>query len=162
MKRIRYWKLVVVALPLCSSCGRNSTPTKPTVTSTYKTQETDNVLEALLSEVIPNEIPRGYTQASYISLNGQDPSPTLIQRMRRLKIRIEKVSLSPVPYSRSNRGRGIERMKNIQMFVILPIEWLSPSLVEVICERPGQGTRYTLAQTNGKWTVTARRVDWIE
>ena len=155
MKRFLYGNLLLLALPLCASCGSNAAPApaKPAISSTYKTQQTDNIHEALLSSYV-----RTPTLLYYVSLGAKDPSDAFIQRMRRRNIRIQKMSLSPQPYAK-NRG-GTNSPRN-PMLVVWPIRWLNPSRVELRVDSTGAGSTYTLAQKNGKWIVAARKRKWI-
>jgi hypothetical protein len=100
-------------------------------------------------------VPKG-AKLHYVAFGAQDPSSAFIERMRRLNLPIQKMSLSPQPFR-----RGADKPTKIRMFLVRPVQWLSPTKVEVVCDWPGGGTRYTLVQKNSKWAVASRRMDWI-
>lgn len=119
----------------------------------YKAQQADSVYEALLRSAIPVS-----ARMCYISLTGRAPSDAFIQRMRRHKILIQKMSRSPQPF---DRGRGAASRLRAAMIVVFPIRWMSTTKAEVQADWPGAGSRYSLLRKKGKWTVTGRDLVWI-
>ncbi|RYG68196.1 hypothetical protein EON80_12120 [bacterium] len=153
MKTLAISKFAAFSLLLLVSfgCSAQRTPMVSTALAST-TPQNDDIHQLLLQSAIsPSK------QVCYISLGGQDPSDAFIARMAKLKVKIAKMSQSPQPFQRTRNPKLLKTY----MLKVEPIKWLTASKVEIVCNHAVAGTRFTLVQKAGKWSIASRKKVWI-